>query len=218
MQEQQEQVFSTEIQPIVIRSCVVSAAIAIIPGVGVATNAFNQTVMIQQINTKLGVSLTKGKVWSVVKRAGMALLATKALSFGASFIPFAGSAVSVTLEAASTYAVAYAYADMMKSFAADGTPAEQMSDEEFEQAVNTYMDTHADMIKEAVESGKSFYKKNKDTVNKDDVERMKAEVLAGAKEETASTSTEKHQHYCANCGAPLPDGAKFCMECGTKCM
>ena len=30
MQEQQEQVFSTEIQPIVIRSCVVSAAIAII--------------------------------------------------------------------------------------------------------------------------------------------------------------------------------------------
>ena len=181
MQERQEQVFSPEIQPIIIRSCVVSAAIAIIPGVGVATNAFNQTVMIQQISTKLGVSLTKGKVWSVVKRAGMALLATKALSFGASFIPFAGSAVSVTLEAASTYAVAYAYVDMMKSFAADGTPAEQMSDEEFEQAVNTYMDTHADMIKEAVESGKSFYKKNKDTVNKDDVERMKAEVLAGAK-------------------------------------
>ena len=213
----QANVFTPAIKTIVTRGCVVSAAIAIIPGVGVATNAFNQTVMIQQINTKLGISLTKGKVWSVVKRAGMALLATKALSFGASFIPFAGSAVSVTLEAASTYAVAYVYVDMMKSFAAKGTPAEQMTDEAFEKAVDAYMDEHEDMIKEAVESGKSFYKKNKDTVSDDEVERMKALVLAGAKEEEAASSAEQKARHCTNCGAVLPAGAKFCMECGTKC-
>lgn len=193
-----------------------SAAIAIIPGVGVATNAFNQTVMIQQINTKLGVSLTKGKVWSVVKRAGMALLATKALSFGASFLPIAGSAVSVTIEAASTYAVAYAYVDMMKQFEADGTRVEAMSDEAFEQAVGAYMDAHADMLKEAVEKGKSFYKKNKDTVDEADVERMKALVIASEKEEEDAAPREMPQRHCANCGAALPDGAKFCMECGTK--
>ena len=215
MLQQDGNAFSSEIKPIVIRSCVVSAGVAIIPGVGVAANAFNQAFMLQQMNQKLGVSLTKGKVWSVVKRAGMALLATKALSFGASLIPFAGSAVAVTLEAASTYAVAYVYVDMMNHFAEDGTYVEDMSDEAFEAAVDRYMDAHKDMFKDAVESGKKFYKKTKDTVSKEDAERMKAMVLAGAKNEPPAEN-EKKQRYCIKCGARLPDGARFCMECGEK--
>jgi len=219
MAKDSDNVFTPEIRNIVLRHCVVSAGIAIIPGIGPATDAFNQTVMIQLINQELGVQLDKGKIWPVVKRAGLVLLSSKAISFGASFLPVAGSAVSATIEAASTYAVAYVYVSMMRKFFDADMDISEMTDEEFAAAVDQYRDENKDAYKEAFKEGKNFYKKNKDSVSKDEVERMKAEVIAGAKqEESQKASAEKLQDeeelVCSNCGAKLPVGVKFCMECG----
>ena len=216
-----EDVFTPEIRNIVLRHCAVSAGIAIIPGIGPATDAFNQTVMIQLINQELGIQLDKGKIWPVVKRAGLMLLSSKAISFGASFLPVAGSAVSATIEAASTFAVAYVYVNMMRKFFDANLDISKMTDEEFAASVDQYSDENKDVYTQAFKEGKNFYKKNKDAVSTEEIERMKAEVIAGAKQEVAEDALAASKEpcgegeaVCSNCGAKLPQNAEFCMECG----
>lgn len=229
MSSENENVFTPAIQTIVLRHCLVSAGIAIIPGVGPMTNMFNQTVMIQLINQELGVKLEKGKIWPVVKSAGIVLLSMKAIAIGASFLPGAGSVVSATIEAGATYAVAYVYVNMMRKFCDENLDIANMTDEEFAAAVNRYSEENKDAYKKAFKEGKKFYKNNKDSMSKEEVERMKAEVMAGAKQEAdgqkgkkakpkaarAEKTSPAAKLVCPNCGTALPEEAKFCAECGT---
>ena len=47
-------------------------------------------------------------------------------------------------------------------------------------------------------------------------EPKKEAVKPEEKNPDVPVETEKKNKYCANCGAALPEGAKFCTECGEK--
>lgn len=211
-------VFNSKIRGIVLRHSIASAAIAIIPGLGPTTATFNQSVMLGIISDEMGIKLSKSKTWHVVKKVGIALLAGKAVSMGASFLPGFGSVVSAAIEGGSTYAVAYVYVKMMSTLS--DRDVLNMSDEEFKKIVDKYTDENKDDIKRAFEEGKKFYKENKDSVSKEEVEQIKASVLAQSQKEANDDSKvvivdECDTIKCSKCGNDLGEGMKFCPLCGT---
>ncbi len=225
--------FTPEIKHIVTLHVVTSAAIAILPVVGPTAAKFNTAVMLGRIAVASGMKLSKDRDWVVVKKVGLSMATSYVFSTAASALPGFGSIVSAAIEGGMTYAMAVFYVNMLKAFSTGDL--ENMTDEEFEKVVGDYADAHKGDIKAAFEEGKKFYKENKNSVSKDEIDNLKNSVMNEMEKEKHGdlytedmetpdsvmtvddiSNIETTNLICASCGAQVPHEAKFCLNCGNK--
>lgn len=158
-----------------------------------------------KINQKLDISMSE----NTAKFIGSAIITNLVTNAGAfvamllgstllSFIPIAGTAAAIALNASLGYVLVYAAAVIYlklitRMVQPDGTLHVAESDDTKHIIRDIIKDTD---IKEIVKEGKEAYKQAKDD---------------------GSLDKAKNAKKCSQCGVPIQEGQRFCSECGAKC-
>lgn len=192
-----------------IAAAVASGVAGVAPGiagvVAVLTQAGFVWATYVKINQKLDISMSE----NTAKFIGSAIITNLVTNAGAfvamllgstllSFIPIAGTAAAIALNASLGYVLVYAAAVIYlklitRMVQPDGTLHVAESDDTKHIIRDIIKDTD---IKEIVKEGKEAYKQAKDD---------------------GSLDKAKNAKKCSQCGVPIQEGQRFCSECGAKC-
>lgn len=192
-----------------IAAAVASGVAGVAPGIAGVAAVLTQAGFVWatyvKINQKLDISMSE----NTAKFIGSAIITNLVTNAGAfvamlvgstllSFIPIAGTAAAIALNASLGYVLVYAAAVIYlklitRMVQPDGTLHVAESDDTKHIIRDIIKDTD---IKEIVKEGKEAYKQAKDD---------------------GSLDKAKNAKKCSQCGVPIQEGQRFCSECGTKC-
>lgn len=192
-----------------IAAAVASGVAGVAPGIAGVAAVLTQAGFVWatyvKINQKLDISMSE----NTAKFIGSAIITNLVTNAGAfvamlvgstllSFIPIAGTAAAIALNASLGYVLVYAAAVIYlklitRMVQPDGTLHVAESDDTRHIIRDIIKDTD---IKEIVKEGKEAYKQAKDD---------------------GSLDKAKNTKKCSQCGVPIQEGQRFCSECGAKC-
>jgi len=192
-----------------IAAAVASGVAGVAPGIAGVAAVLTQAGFVWatyvKINQKLDISMSE----NTAKFIGSAIITNLVTNAGAfvamllgstllSFIPIAGTAAAIALNASLGYVLVYAAAVIYlklitRMVQPDGTLHVAESDDTKHIIRDIIKDTD---IKEIVKEGKEAYKQAKDD---------------------GSLDKAKNAKKCSQCGVPIQEGQRFCSECGAKC-
>lgn len=192
-----------------IAAAVASGVAGVAPGIAGVAAVLTQAGFVWatyvKINQKLDISMSE----NTAKFMGSAIITNLVTNAGAfvamllgstllSFIPIAGTAAAIALNASLGYVLVYAAAVIYlklitRMVQPDGTLHVAESDDTKHIIRDIIKDTD---IKEIVKEGKEAYKQAKDD---------------------GSLDKAKNAKKCSQCGVPIQEGQRFCSECGAKC-
>lgn len=192
-----------------IAAAVASGVAGVAPGIAGVAAVLTQASFVWatyvKINQKLDISMSE----NTAKFIGSAIITNLVTNAGAFvamllgstlllFIPIAGTAAAIALNASLGYVLVYAAAVIYlklitRMVQPDGTLHVAESDDTKHIIRDIIKDTD---IKEIVKEGKEAYKQAKDD---------------------CSLDKAKNAKKCSQCGASLQEGQRFCSECGAKC-
>lgn len=192
-----------------IAAAVASGVAGVAPGIAGVAAVLTQAGFVWatyvKINQALGISMSE----NTAKFIGSAIITNLVTNAGAfvamllgstllSFIPIAGTAAAIALNASLGYVLVYAAAVIYlklitRMVQPDGTLHVAESDDTKHIIRDIIKDTD---IKEIVKEGKEAYKQAKDD---------------------GSLDKAKNAKKCSQCGVPIQEGQRFCSECGAKC-
>lgn len=192
-----------------IAAAVASGVAGVAPGIAGVAAVLTQAGFVWatyvKINQKLDISMSE----NTAKFIGSAIITNLVTNAGAfvamlvgstllSFIPIAGTAAAIALNASLGYVLVYAAAVIYlklitRMVQPDGTLHVAESDDTKHIIRDIIKDTD---IKEIVKEGKEAYKQAKDD---------------------GSLDKAKNTKKCSQCGVPIQEGQRFCSECGAKC-
>lgn len=192
-----------------IAAAVASGVAGVAPGIAGVAAVLTQAGFVWatyvKINQKLDISMSE----NTAKFIGSAIITNLVTNAGAfvamllgstllSFIPIAGTAAAIALNASLGYVLVYAAAVIYlklitRMVQPDGTLHVAESDDTKHIIRDIIKDTD---IKEIVKEGKEAYKQAKDD---------------------GSLDKAKNAKICSQCGVPIQEGQRFCSECGAKC-
>lgn len=192
-----------------IAAAVASGVAGVAPGIAGVAAVLTQAGFVWatyvKINQKLDISMSE----NTAKFIGSAIITNLVTNAGAfvamllgstllSFIPIAGTAAAIALNASLGYVLVYAAAVIYlklitRMVQPDGTLHVAESDDTKHIIRDIIKDTD---IKEIVKEGKEAYKQAKDD---------------------GSLDKAKNAKKCSQCGVPIQEGQRFCSECEAKC-
>lgn len=192
-----------------IAAAVASGVAGVAPGIAGVAAVLTQAGFVWatyvKINQKLDISMSE----NTAKFIGSAIITNLVTNAGAfvamlvgstllSFIPIAGTAAAIALNASLGYVLVYAAAVIYlklitRMVQPDGTLHVAESDDTKHIIRDIIKDTD---IKEIVKECKEAYKQAKDD---------------------GSLDKAKNTKKCSQCGVPIQEGQRFCSECGAKC-
>ena len=187
-----------------------------VPGASAAAEVANVWYMYKSINDALGLELSKHVLKTLASGVIANLGTTALIEMGAvnllKFLPGIGTAssgvIGMAVYSAVTYTSAYIYLKVISTWAAD--ELQSMDADDLKAEAVACMDENKSEIDSVMKGAKKEFKDVKKEYSKEDAaefQKIAEEDKEGEKPKT---------RFCPNCGAKLMDGAKFCMECGTK--
>lgn len=202
-----------------------------VPGAAMVAVAANIWHMYKEINDALGISFSKNKLKTIISGVVANLGSTAALALGAGellkFIPglgtVTGAVMEAAIDAAITYTAAFIYLKAITALA-NKDDVENITEEDLKQEIDDYMKNNKGEIDKVFNEAKTTYKNEKNIANnKESLQSLEEEMKEEENDDNNMNSSNGNNdnnsgeaNICTSCGAKIPQGSKFCCECGNK--